>query len=433
MKDDDEDSNKDTGVMTTEAKLHKLIEEKAEEIAQKKYLEKIAGHEVRDKTTPNKGTEWKKVTYGKNKRSSPEQNQRRVKQKTIPEYSRLINPTNKFQALSEISFPLPDTKELPNEEPKKEVKNNSQPIFISQVKEITPLIKILDNAAKGGYTIKTLAREEIKIMPTSIESYKTIIEKLKENNVGFHTHQLKTNKNFRFVVKNVHHTADAAELKKEIEQLGHTVKNIYNPSSRLTKNPLPMFFVDIAPAENNKDVYEIKHLLNMRITTEAPRPNRQIPQCANCQRYGHTKHYCHRATRCVRCGGGHKNTECKKSKEEKAKCALCEEEHPANYKGCTVYKQIQANRFPALRNRTTTNTQQIENNTHGKIKSKFFQEKSFANATKANTFEETGLDANKDGSKSTNERISKLEQIIEELREDNKALRSLINKLLEKL
>ena len=34
-------------------------------------------------------------------------------------------------------------------------------------------------------------------------------------------------------------------------------------------------------------------------------------------------------------------TECQKPKEAPPKCALCSDEHTANYKGCTVYKDLQ--------------------------------------------------------------------------------------------
>jgi hypothetical protein len=39
----------------------------------------------------------------------------------------------------------------------------------------------------------------------------------------------------------------------------------------------------------------------------------------------------------------------KKEKSEHVKWALCDGNHPANYKGCTVYKDIQQRTFPPLR------------------------------------------------------------------------------------
>ena len=48
--------------------------------------------------------------------------------------------------------------------------------------------------------------------------------------------------------------------------------------------------------------------------------------------------------RCVRCGKNHSSSICTKSNESPACCALCNEDHPANYKGCKTYKELQNHR-----------------------------------------------------------------------------------------
>lgn len=68
-------------------------------------------------------------------------------------------------------------------------------------------------------------------------------------------------------------------------------------------------------------------------------------QCQRCQQYGHTKNYCLRPYRCVKCGQSHKTSDCiKRDRNTPAQCALCDGPHPANYKGCEVYKEILARR-----------------------------------------------------------------------------------------
>jgi hypothetical protein len=41
--------------------------------------------------------------------------------------------------------------------------------------------------------------------------------------------------------------------------------------------------------------------------------------------------------------------ECIKDRNTAATCALCLGSHPANYKGCAIYKEIQNRKFPQLR------------------------------------------------------------------------------------
>ena len=58
---------------------------------------------------------------------------------------------------------------------------------------------------------------------------------------------------------------------------------------------------------------------------------------------------CNHVPRCVKCAGLHATSECtRKEKSKDVKCALCEGNHPANYKGCNVYKELQQKTFPSL-------------------------------------------------------------------------------------
>ena len=44
---------------------------------------------------------------------------------------------------------------------------------------------------------------------------------------------------------------------------------------------------------------------------------------------------------CVKCGGEHNTTLCTKDPTAPATCALCGGDHPASYKGCVIYKNLQ--------------------------------------------------------------------------------------------
>ena len=52
--------------------------------------------------------------------------------------------------------------------------------------------------------------------------------------------------------------------------------------------------------------------------------------------------YCYRSLRCFKCAGSHLTKQClRKEKSENVECVLCEGNHPANYKWCAVYKDLQ--------------------------------------------------------------------------------------------
>jgi hypothetical protein len=50
--------------------------------------------------------------------------------------------------------------------------------------------------------------------------------------------------------------------------------------NHLTKFPLPMFFLDLKPATNNKDIFNIKYLQQCKVKFEPPKQKGNIAQCA---------------------------------------------------------------------------------------------------------------------------------------------------------
>jgi hypothetical protein len=162
----------------------------------------------------------------------------------------------------------------------------------------------------------------------------------------------------------MHYSIDLEEIKAEIAKLGHKVSNIWNVKHYLTKQPLSMFFIDLLPAPNNKDIFNVEFLQQYKIRFEPPRHSRNITQCANCQRYGHTKNFCHLKPRCVKCTGDHSTSRCpRKERSSDVRCVRCNGNHPANYKGCKDYKDLQKT-YPPLRPKQYTPPALTTNTAH---------------------------------------------------------------------
>ena len=174
----------------------------------------------------------------------------------------------------------------------------------------------------------------------------------------------------------MHPSTDINKIKKALSDLGHEVTNIWNIKQRETKKPLPFLIVELKQNENNKLIYETKSLLHCRVIIEPPRPKRELPQCANCQQYGHTKTYCRRSPKCIKCAGNHNSADCtKKGRSDDVKCILCEGDHPANYKGCKIYRELQAKKSPPIRRKVlvteTRNSRVTEAKTNQATDSKY--------------------------------------------------------------
>ena len=188
--------------------------------------------------------------------------------------------------------------------------SKSPPIFVDQVSNIQPLIQLLNEKVPKQYELKIIKANDVKIQPLTDEAYSSIVKDLEEKQTQFFTFKPKNERSFRTILKNMHHSVDVEELKGELRELGHNVINIFNMKHRETKLPLPMFVIEFEQQTNNKDIYDIKMLLHSRIVFEPPRPKRQIPQCARCQKYGHTKSFCHRKPKCIKCAGDHFSIDC---------------------------------------------------------------------------------------------------------------------------
>jgi len=194
---------------------------------------------------------------------------------------------------------------------------------------------------RGTVSHKSLTNNIIKLACSTSDTYRAIIKHCKEQNIYYHTYQLKEDRAFRLVIKHLHHTTDLDDIKNELRILGHEVRNIINVTHRQTKEPLNIFFVDLEPAKNNKDIYEVMAIQNKIIHIEPPRSTKpHIPHCVRCQQYGHTRKYCNKPFNCVKCGGHHNSAPCTKPRDSPAKCALCGGPDPANYEGCEQYHYI---------------------------------------------------------------------------------------------
>lgn len=311
-------------------------------------------------------------TNRKRPRDSPN-NSDKVHKQTKYWLSQPIPTSNSFAELSLDEDAEPIQIEKPETVPK------PPPIFVDRVENIKPLQELLNENASGGYELRVLSNNRVKIHTKTPEEYRIIVKQLEIKETEFYTYKPKQERSFKVVLKNLHPSTNPEEIKQALKDAGHDATNVWNIKQRATKQPLHMFIVEIAPKSNNKNIYDIQYLLHCRIKFEPPRPVRTIPQCANCQQYGHTKAYCRRKPKCIKCAGDHQSAKCsRKERSDMVKCVLCDGNHPANYKGCNIYKDLQKQKFPPLRNKLPQASKHARNN--------YAPEPNYTKATQFNSY-----------------------------------------------
>lgn len=274
---------------------------------------------------------------------------KRKRSKISPDTTQVRNPfvfktQNRFEKLtqpSEKETPSNNTDETATNEENKTGEHKPPPIFIYGVTNYKQMIEYLTSAVEEEqYYCKSLANGTIKINVITTESYRRLIKLLQQDNIVHHTYQIREERAYRVVIRNLHPSIPMETIKQEIAKYGHSVRNVSNIRHRSSKEPLPLHYVDLEPKDNNKSIYNLDFICNTIITVEAPRKKNIIAQCTRCQNYGHTKTYCTRPFMCVKCGKDHNTTQCKKKPNTPAKCGLCGGAHPANYRGCDIYIYI---------------------------------------------------------------------------------------------
>lgn len=224
------------------------------------------------------------------------------------------------------------------------------PIFISEVTDISEMIKSVRQVLDySEFSHKTYPNGEVRVKVITVDGYRVLTKHLDKLRIGYYTYQLKTDRAYRVVLRHLHHTFCTDSLKAAIEILGHKVRNISKVYNRTSKTPYPsLFYIDLEPARNNKDIFDVNVILNANVSFEPPNRSNDIPQCHKCQSYEHTKNYCRNPFRCVRCGENHDSKLCKKPKTAPATCANCKQNHTSNWKGCSVYQTLMTNKTNRL-------------------------------------------------------------------------------------
>lgn len=224
------------------------------------------------------------------------------------------------------------------------------PVFVRGVEDFPELCTVLIELIGVDNFVCKSSTDKLKIQTSTPDAYRSLIRYLKEEKAEYHTYQLQQDKPVRVVIRNLHPSTPTSLIKSELEIRQFEIRNITNVLHKTNKHPLPLFFVDLEPSTQSNEIYKLTSLLHTKIKVEEPFKAKTISQCLNCQNYGHTKTYCGYPPRCVRCGAYHLSSACPNPRDTPPTCALCQGSHPASYKGCAVYKDLQRRKKPATSN-----------------------------------------------------------------------------------
>lgn len=315
---------------------------------------------------------------------------RNSKRKKIssPSPERII-VSNQFGAL-----PVDQKEDTTNEEiptSKKDIKPPA--IILYGIEDLTKLTELLKSTVnEADFRYKIINKNQLRIICANVQAHKDIIDLVRKNGLIGHTFKRKDQRTCRIVIKNLHHTTPISIIKEALEDTGNIViGEIINARYGPEKKPTSTFFANLEQGPNNKAAKDIKYIHHQVVKIEDPRKRTTIVQCQRCQQYGHSKNYCTRPFRCLKCAQPHRTADCaKKDRNTPAKCALCFGAHPANFKGCEVYREILARKSKPNKNRenftrsTAARFQPLENPPEEVAFSRDSTQKTYRDALKEN-------------------------------------------------
>lgn len=216
------------------------------------------------------------------------------------------------------------------------------PIMIHDIKSCENLYEILTSKIKEEeFKIKLTSNTTAKVNCTNSESYREVVKQLNSEKINFHTYENKQTRPIRVMAKNLHSSYNPENIKNFLLNKGFKIITVNNKMSWKEKTLLNMFMLTFDNNEDIEKIFKINQILGCTVEIVPVKGSKLIPQCKKCQAFGHTQKYCAREPRCVKCAGKHITSNCQKSENQKPKCVNCGEEHPANYRGCVVAKELQ--------------------------------------------------------------------------------------------
>lgn len=253
------------------------------------------------------------------------------------------------------------------DKPQTSIERQPPPINISGILTYAELKNVLDKANLTNYKVIALNNNIWKINTADPDGYRSLSSTLNDEKIQWHTYENKNNRPNKVMVRGLHHTCTKEDIIVDLQAQGYhptDAVNIIKKESVETdtgiltnRRGLPLFMITFSYEDNIDKIYKIKYIANMKVKIEAiRRTTARIPQCKKCQGFNHTKKYCYREPRCVKCAGKHLTSECSKTSLTTPKCVNCQGNHPASYRGCEIAKELQK-----IRNKNRSTMPEVPN------------------------------------------------------------------------
>ena len=193
--------------------------------------------------------------------------------------------------------------------------------------------------------VRQVNENSTTIYTFNLDSFEKAKQILNNKKIEYYTYTPKSLRNKNLVLKGIKGDFTTDEIMTEINALNLQNVKITKVVKIAFNEQLPnnfSFLVQLSNDSHTAELTKIKHIAYQKIKWE-PLKKKELYQCRNCQRIGHSSVNCRRTYRCVKCKEAHEPGKCLIAKDtpdkENLYCVNCETVgHPASYRGCPFMK-----------------------------------------------------------------------------------------------
>lgn len=240
---------------------------------------------------------------------------------------------------------------------------------IKNVKHILGNIKTFENDF-----ITQLSPQGIKVFPTSLDAYRALKFHLQTSKIKFFTHALREDQTTKFVLHGMYSMPEDELMShlKDVEISPIKIKRMIVKNVKYSDHCVYLIYFRKTEKIKIAILREAKIINYIRVRWEYYSNRRKGPiQCSRCMDYGHGGNNCYLTPKCIRCGQLHTSIECPllidpttndrltRIPDTKLKCALCGQNHAANYSNCEKRLEF-IKRQQNYRNRTQQRSAQAK-------------------------------------------------------------------------
>lgn len=228
-----------------------------------------------------------------------------------------------------------------------------------QTNKYIPLLKT--TLGHNSFYFKIINKNITHIYTENSNDYKKVKSFLISHKNNFYTFTPPDEKHLTYLIKNLDSSFTIEDIKTAYEEEIST-NNLNIEITKISKYLTPhmaktnnswYWLIQVTKKSDLQAFLKIRKILNSIITIEKLQ-KKDISQCRNCQRFGHSASNCHLPFRCVKCDTPHKRGACKTPTLQQRlenpdlgnaipKCVNCGTiGHPANYRKCPKYIELTA-------------------------------------------------------------------------------------------